>query len=185
MRGDVARTEVHRIGFALCELDELRQRFCLHTRVHGHDVRLLDQLADADKIPGHVKAEFGHQCRCHGGGADFRDHHGITVGIGGGGDCRAERALGAAAVIEQNLLAEVGAQGRLHDPRHQVSATTGREWHDQADRFVGVGIALGGHGRRCQCQARSSQRQAKKSVHQRGSSLSIFLKLKRHVIMTW
>ena len=123
--------------------------------MHCHDVGLLDQLADAREVLGHVETHFGNQRGRHRSRADFGNDQRVAVGIGGCGNGCAQNALCAAAVVDQDLLAELRAQCGLHDPRHQIGAAAGREGHDQPDRFVGISL-----GCRGMCRKRRGRPQA-------------------------
>ena len=66
-------------------------------------------------------------------------HHGLQPGD----------AIGTGAVVDDDLLADALAEFLRDDARHEIDTTTRREWHDHADRFVGVGLCRGDGGAEC------------------------------------
>jgi hypothetical protein len=141
VRGAVARRAVVQApGVLAHELQELRQRGGLHLlRVDDDHLRHAGDQPHGDEVLLDVVVELGVHGR--GDGVVHRTHEEVVpVGRGARGDARAQRAAGAALVVEHELLAGVPAHEREERAREGVGAAAGREGHDH-------GHGLGGPGR--------------------------------------
>ena len=165
VRGHVTGAEVVAVGLGCSEFEEIVQRLSGHRRMHGDDVRLLDQLRDGRKIALHTKRHLVIHPRRDGCCTDLRDDQRITIGVGFGADGGAAGALRATAVVDQQLLAGRAGERRLNDARHQVRATAGRERHDQTDGFVRVHTAALVGGKRGQRNGGEQGSSGNKAVH--------------------
>ncbi len=75
--------------------------------------------------------------------ADGGDAQGVAVRRAAGDEGAADRAAGAAAVLDHHRLADLLAQRFGEDAADHVRGAAGREGHDQADRAVGIVAARG------------------------------------------
>ncbi len=82
------------------------------------------------------------------------EHQRVAIGRALGHQVAADRAAGAAAVVDHHRLAEPARQGGRDDARHRVDRAAGRVGHDQPDRAAGpaLGLGWGLHRQRCEQQ---------------------------------
>ena len=117
-----------------------------HRRMHQHDQRAGRDQADRREILARVVADIGIERRIDRERAGAAEHERVAVGRGLRDRARRDRAAGAAAVLDHDLLAERLAHLLGDDARHHVVAAAGRVGHDQRDRPVGIVLR---RGRRC------------------------------------
>ena len=106
---------------------------------HDADAHLRD-VADRREIAAHVVAGIGIEREVDRGRRRIREHQRVAVGRGLRGLPHGDDAVGAAAVLDHDLLAERVAQPLRDQPRDGVVAAAGRERHDQRDRARRIGL---------------------------------------------
>ena len=95
-----------------------------------------------ERVVGELAVERGA-----GRHADMVEQQRVAVGLGLGDAAGAERAAGAADILDDDLLAEVLAHRFGDEAGHRIGRAAGRERHDHGDGAVGIGLGVG-HGRR-------------------------------------
>ena len=92
----------------------------------------------ATLVMGAVSRRIDDHCRveCH--------QQRVAVGIGLGDHVGADIAVGAGAVVDDDLLAECFAEFLADGARQRVGRTAGSVGHDQPDRFVRIGLGMAG-----------------------------------------
>ncbi len=118
-----------RLGKILAGHQNQRRRE--HQRHRVETVRGIPQVAIDQRVQDHVVDAAGQQRR--------------AVGLGLRHAARANRAAGAAHVLNDYGLAQAFAQLRGNRPHHGVDRAAGGEGDDDGDRLVGPGLRL--HGR--------------------------------------
>ncbi len=83
-----------------------------------------------DGGPDHERAGIAEQQR-------------VAVGLGGRRRLAAERAAGAAAVLDDHGLAEDRPEPLRHQPRGEVDRPAGRVRHHHLDQPVGIALGAG------------------------------------------
>ena len=81
----------------------------------------------------------------------------IVIDNRAGGEPGADHAAGAAAIVDDDRLAQRMRQPVGDDARHRVDAAAGRERHDQRDRTGGIALRAGAERRQ---QKRDGARRA-------------------------
>jgi hypothetical protein len=89
----------------------------------------------------------------------------LVVAISLGGHVRADRAAGAGAVVDHDLLAHAGAHLLRDGACQQVGRAAGREGHDQADRLAGIGVGQCGRGGQAKPAAKADAEAAQPGFH--------------------
>ena len=103
----------------------------LERRRHQRHQR--DRLEILERIVG----ELGVEERVHHQRAVDRQQQRVAVGLGLGHGLGADDGVGAGAVVDDDLLAEVLAHLLADQPAEHVGRSARRERHDQRDRATG------------------------------------------------
>ena len=132
----------------LGERDQLGDGLRRKGRVrHHHDGGRGDE-ADRPEIPRHVVARLGIEAGVDRRGPACRHRQGVAVGRRPRRGPRADHAGGAAAVLDDDLLAERRRKPFGGDAADRIDAAAGRERHDHGDRpdrvFLRGGVAHAG-----------------------------------------
>ena len=125
-------------------LDQLLGRVGRHAgRGHQRHAGRADQRQGLE-VPDRIVGQVGKEDHVGAVGALRPQHQRVAVGRGLGGEIGADRARGAAFVLDHDALAPDLAQPRHQDARQRVGRPARRERHDPAYRAVGIGLL--GHG---------------------------------------
>ena len=100
---------------------------------HQHD-RCRGDEADRREVLARIVARTGVEAGIDRRRAGMRHGDRVAVRRGLGGDAHPEHARRAAAVVDDDLLAETGAELVGDDARNRVDAAARRERHDHGDR---------------------------------------------------
>ncbi len=150
----VARRGVARLAFLGLQLgDQLGQRARLLGRDqqhHRHEAGQRHQLEILQRIVGKLVVERDVDAVRRGGAEQQR----VTVGLRLGDLLGADRAAGAALVLDHDLLAELFRQRHRQDAREDVGRAARRERHDELHRLVRVLLRQRGRARQHQRQPR-------------------------------
>ena len=149
----------------LADLDQLGQRAGGEARMHDDHVGRGRDQADRIEVLARVVAEVLQQARR---GPDRRaggHQDGVAVGRALGDRARRDRAAGAAAIVDDDLLAERLAHLVGDAARRGAGAAAGRERNDERDRARRIGPA--------QPQVRRPQSQRGKQDEARRAKWSI------------
>ena len=139
--------ELARLG--LRQRDELAHRRRRHRRMGdqqvGPDHKLADRREVAQRVVGHVAPQV-RQHRQRTGAGDVQR---VAVGHRVRGEFGRDQAAGAAAVVDDELLAELRGHAGRENARDHVRRAAGRRRENDADRLVRVGLRGGrtGHQR--------------------------------------
>ncbi|MCY1213937.1 hypothetical protein D9M72_257400 [compost metagenome] len=152
-------------GMLLGVVDQLahvlrRQAVRHHQQVGGDR-----HLADRGEVGLGVVRQAGVDIRPDRMRAGGGDQQRIAIGRSLGGHVRADRAAGAGAVVDHDLLAHAGAHLLRDGACQQVSRAAGREGHDQADRLAGVGVGQCGRGGQAKPAAKADAEAAQPGFH--------------------
>jgi hypothetical protein len=137
-------------GAGVVELARLLARL-LHQLLHGGDARLgVDRqhivkggdLHHWRQVLDHV-IRRGLQAHHRDHGRGRIEHKGVTIGRALGHMVHAHRAAGARTVVDHHRLLEHILQLARDQTGHHIERAAGHEGHDQADRSIRVGAALG------------------------------------------
>jgi hypothetical protein len=120
-------------GLVLRERNELRQRLCRQRRIDEHDERARRDEADRRKILARVVADIGIEGRIDGERSGATEAERIAVGRRARHLPGRDRAAGAAAVLDHDLLAERRSHGIGDDARHGVVAAACGVGDDESD----------------------------------------------------
>jgi hypothetical protein len=107
-------------GIGLAIGDELADRLHRQRRVDDHDVRIVVEMA----VDGRVDAER----------RGVGEHQRVAVGFRRRGTTRPYGAAGAAAILDDDVLAEHHAQLLAQNAPDHIGRTAGRKGHDELDR---------------------------------------------------
>ena len=130
------------------------------------DQRVRHPAHDRDRDELHrVEAELGIEIVIDDERRRRRREQRVAVGIGFGGDLRADVAGGAGPVLDDDGLSPFARQPVADHARHDVGGAAGRERHDDLDRAGG--IILRGNRRRRQCRQREREAQEPSSPRPR------------------
>ena len=170
-------------GCCLGQRDQLRDRLRRHRRMHQHDSALGGDQADRRKILARVIADIGIERRIDRKRAGAADHQRVAVGLGLRDLARRDGAAGAAAVLDDDLLAERLAHLVGDDARDGVVAAAGRIGHDQRDRAGRIVLRRSGAaGQRRRSDRISAQ------ISSRHLSFRLdagFLTIADHLVSSW
>ncbi|MDT4838576.1 hypothetical protein FQZ97_723360 [compost metagenome] len=145
--------------------NQFLQRVGLHARgIDHHHLRRLGDHGDRDEILLDVVVELLVERRGD-GMVRTADEDGIAVRHGLGRDAGTDRAAGAAAVVDHELLAQLLGQLRGQRARKGIGAAAGRERHDHGDGLGRPGIGM---GRGC-CEQRGGADAGHAQCHARGA----------------
>ena len=122
---------------------------------HRHFGDEADIFEGVQRVVGELAVERGA-----GRHADVVEQQRVAVRLGAGDAAGAQRAAGAADILDDDLLAEILGHGFGDQARDRVGRAAGRERHDDGDRAVGIG--LGGSRKR----GRRECRGGKQSCHE-------------------
>ena len=137
-------------------------------RVHHDDLRHAGDHADGHEVGLDVVVELRvHRRRDR---VVHRAHEQrVAVGCGARGHAGADRAAGAALVVDDELPAQVLGQHRGQRPREGIGAAAGREGHDQGHRLGRPGALCqrqrAGQGQRGGQQQRAARRGGVRRLH--------------------
>ncbi len=162
----------------LADLDQLGERTGGKARMHHDQVRGRGDDADRVEVLARIVAEVLHEA---GRRPDRRaGHHQQRVAVGRGLRDRAgrDRAAGAAAVVDDDLLAEDFAHLVGDAARRGAGAAAGRERNHQGDRPRG--IALRGRRPGCSKQADCAGEGGYRPTAHRGVSMLLGRAPERH-----
>ena len=140
--GDAGRgvPQSARLGFG--QRNELLHRRCRHGRVDHQQVRPGGQEHHRGKILSRIVGQLGVEMLQHGVGAVEAEIDGVAVGRRFRDVVRGEHAVGAGAVLDHDDLAgallHLGGEGATDDVGHAA----GRGRHDDANRTVGIILAV-------------------------------------------
>ena len=137
-----APADLPRVGLGVGH--DLSQRVCRQVHVHGNDLRQFDQASNRRKRLGRIIADVAvHSracCQC----APGSDKKGVAVRLGGGDRLGTDAAAGsAAAILDDNRLAQHSPETVRDHARHVVGGPAGRERHHHSDRTVRIGFRRG------------------------------------------
>ena len=127
------RTVIELAGVLSRVLDELSHVLRRHGRVDRHRVGHGGDLADEAEVLERVVAQIGAHDRVHYVRRDGGDAEGVTVGRGIGDRLGADRAAGAAAVVDDERLPKLASHALGGDAADDVGRAAGRERDDQRD----------------------------------------------------
>src|SRR6516164_4598483 len=121
--------------------------------------------SDRDEIlfsvePGLRIQRHGY-CHCR-----IVQQHRVAVGRGAGGAGGADRAAGAADVLDDDLLAERFRHAVLHDARDRIGRAAGRKRRHQRNRMARIGLRRA----RLSCQDRRSEDQRRERAREHHDS---------------
>ena len=161
--GDLAR-------LLLCQRDQLgdvvgrqrwmREQSLVDANEAGDRCEVVDVVGQLAGVQGGVDDEHG-----------FRgDHHAVAVGRGLADHRGADGVVGAAAILDDHLLAPCGREALRDQPRHGVAHPAGCGRHHDGDGPGRIGLRLRGI---CREQAAEQAERAKSDRH-RGPPQSIF-----------
>jgi len=129
---------IERAGRGLGARDQAGDRLDAGIGAHEQHVRGIDELADRheilERIIGQIAVERGID-RDRGRGEQER----VAVGRGARRDRHAGIAAAAAAVVDDDGLAEGFLERHRDDARDDIGRPARRERHDQGDRPFGIG----------------------------------------------
>ena len=124
----------------LGERDQLGDRLRRKVRMrHDADAHLGD-VADRREVAAHVVAGIRIERDVDRGRRRIREHQRVAVGRRLRRLPHGDHAVGAAAVLDHDLLAERIGQPLRDQPRDGVVAAARRERHDQRDRARRIGL---------------------------------------------
>jgi hypothetical protein len=132
--------EVKRLRLRAQQLDEFLQVRRFHRGVCDEYARSGGKHRNGCDAPDGVVRQLVERSA----GGIGRRHHGerVTVRSGARRDIGADRAAGARAIIDDELLAELLEQTRRQQARDDIGAVAGRERYDHAHRPLGPFSAL-------------------------------------------
>ena len=142
-RADAGRSVVDLSRVGLGVSDQLRDR--VHRKRGMHDNRrgrVADQPDRCEILAG-IETGIGIDPRRDGEGAGITEHQRVAVRRGPGDLRGRNRAPGAAAVVDDELPAELFAELVGHDPRDDAGGAAGRERIDQRDWPGGISLLSG------------------------------------------
>jgi len=135
-----------RAGLRLGERDHVAQRLRRQARARHHDRGRLDR----ERHRHEVLERIVRQLRVQGGGDHVRavgEHERVPVRRRLGDLRGADRAAGAAAILDHELVGELLRQLLRDGPRGDVGQSAGRERHHDADRLGRPGALRERRGR--------------------------------------
>ena len=141
----------------LRQCDEFLDRSDRHRRMHHQQVGADGGKRYRGKIFLCVVWQLADQRRQDGDRRDVRHHDGVTVGCGPRQEFRRKLAAGAAAVVDDDLLAERFTEFLRDDAADDVGAAAGRKADHHADRFGGVTLGERGAARGAQQTQREQE----------------------------
>ena len=141
-RADAGRSEVDLAGIGLRVRDQVADRARGIGRVHHQRGRRDADPADRLEVLARIEPDVVVERRADAerAGVDQRDH--AAVGRTLGDHPHADGAARAAAVVDDDRLAERFAELVGKDARDDVGAAARRERHDHGDRARGAGLCL-------------------------------------------
>ncbi len=146
VRAGARRGVVQLARLRLHQRDEILERIRLDAGMHhqqvgrGCDQRHRHEILDRVVLDAGVRRRRDHV------GAGGAHGERVAVGRGAGRDLGADRAAGAAAVVDDHLLAEALGELLPDQARDDVGRAARRERDDQADRLGRIGALRNGSG---------------------------------------
>jgi hypothetical protein len=146
--GDVAgsagagRTEIDLVGIGLRIGDQFGHALRRERRMHHQRIRRIANHADRRKILARIVAGILVERGADRQRAGVAEQQRVTVGIALGDRLGADRAAGAGAIVDHDLLAEQFAHLVGNGAADDRGTAAGREWNHQRDRAGGIGLRL-------------------------------------------
>ena len=155
--------KVNSPGFCFAERDQLGERVHAEARAHQQHRGRIRDAADlhevAHRIVGQLRIDRGRDRQ-----RDVGEQQRVAVRLRAHDRLRAGGAARAAAVLDDDRLAELLGQFVGEQPRRDIGEGAGRERHDDADRPVRpVGLSEGASA--CHKGAKSCAKEQRASVH--------------------
>ena len=139
--------------------------------MHDHDHGRAAEIGDVGEVAQPVVAGLGIEDRRDDVGGDAGDDESVAVGLGRRARLRAHDAARAAAVFDEELLAEGGGEMVGDDPAERVGGAAGGERRDDLDRPVRPVLRLRrGAGEAGEC--RGGEDDCTKSQHEHDRRLA-------------
>src|SRR5580693_3174447 len=139
---DAARAHIDLAGIALGVSDEFRDRLGRERRIDRHDQRRALDAGDRRDVARKTEIEIGVERgvdRARGAGEQQRVAVGGRMRHHGGADVGA----GAAAILDDDLLADPLRYCLRHEARNNVESAAGRNRYDQMHRPRRIGLGAG------------------------------------------
>ena len=105
------------------------------------DQRKIHPARDDAEVAQRVVWQLAVDMRIHRQRPGRSAGNGVAIGGGCHQGLQTDDAVGAGAVVDDDLLADSFRELLADDARHEIGAAAGREHHDHADGFVGVGLS--------------------------------------------
>ena len=144
---------------------ELRDVVRRQRRLPDDRHRHVGDAADAVEIVHHVVFQVVVEGRRR-GMRDVPDGDGVAIGRGARDAGHADRAAGAAGIVDDHGLAERLAHRFGNETRHRVGRTARGRGHNKGDGLVRIALGMGGNGERRGCG--KGQRAGEKGATERG-----------------
>ena len=136
-RADAGRTEAQLAGIGPHLGDQLLEVSRRQRRLDQQDIGLLGDQGHRSEIAKRVVGQFLVE-RWIDGQADAAQQHRIAVGRRLRDDVRAQHTPCTGAVVRHDGGAQYRREAFRENPRDDIGPTSAREWHDHADRAIGI-----------------------------------------------